>query len=110
MKKFALLPLLVATPALAHAQLVSSQPAAKAKVKSPQQIKLTFSETLEPAFSGATLADAAGRNLPVPAAVGASAITLLPMALKPGGYTVTWHGVGHDTHRMSGSFGFTVVP
>ena len=102
--------LLAASPALAHAKLKSSDPAAGSHVKSPNMIKLIFSEPLEPAFSGAELLDAAGKPMPVPRSVGGATITLLPLALKPGAYKVSWHGVGHDTHRMSGSFGFTVVP
>ena len=100
----------VAGPAWAHAKLTSSDPKANAGVKSPSLIRLVFSESLEPAFSGATLADAAGKTIPVSAAVGATTITLMPLALKPGVYRVSWHGVGHDTHRVSGSFRFTVVP
>lgn len=112
MKK--LLPLmllsLAALPAWAHARLASSDPKANASIKSPSLIKLVFSENLEPAFSGASLSDAAGKILPVSAAVGTTTITLMPLALKPGTYKVTWHSVGHDTHRVSGSFGFTVIP
>jgi len=33
--------------------------------------------------------------------VGGATITLLPMGLKPGAYKVTWHSVGHDTHRTA---------
>jgi methionine-rich copper-binding protein CopC len=98
------------TPAWAHARLQSSEPAANASVKSPGLIRLVFSESLEPAFSGASLSDAAGKAIPVPAAVGSSTITLMPLALKPGAYKVSWHSVGHDTHRVSGSFSFKVVP
>ena len=79
-------------------------------MKSPSLIKLTFSEDLEPAFSGAELADAAGKTVPVSRSVGTTTITLLPMPLKPGAYKVSWHSVGHDTHRLTGSFGFTVIP
>ena len=110
MKTIFLLGLLVATPALAHARLVSSDPAANTRVKSPGQIKLHFSENLEPAFSSANLADAGGKTVPVSRSVGGDTITLLPMTLKPGAYKVTWHSVGQDTHRLAGSFGFTVVP
>ena len=110
MKTILLLGLLVATPAFAHARLVGSDPAAGTKVKSPGQIKLHFSETLEPAFSSASLAEAGGKTVPVSKSVGGDTITLLPMTLKPGAYKVTWHSVGQDTHRLAGSFGFTVVP
>jgi methionine-rich copper-binding protein CopC len=100
----------VASPAWAHASLKSSDPAANASVKSPSLIRLVFSENLEPAFSGAILSDAAGKKIPVPASVGGATITLMPLALKPGAYKVTWHSVGHDTHRISGNFSFKVVP
>jgi methionine-rich copper-binding protein CopC len=110
MKRLVLLGLLLATPAFAHARLVSSDPAANAKVKSPGQIKLHFSESLEPAFSAASLTDSTGKTVPVSKSVGADTITLLPLTLKPGAYKVTWHSVGQDTHRLTGSFGFTVIP
>ena len=73
-------------------------------------IKLSFSESLEPAFSSASLCDSAGKTVPVPKSVGGATITLLPLGLKPGAYHVTWQAVGHDTHRLNGSFGFKVVP
>jgi len=110
MKRIILLGLLLATPAIAHARLVNSDPAANAKVKSPGQIKLQFSESLEPAFSSAGLTDAGGKTVPVSKSVGGDTITLLPLTLKPGVYKVTWHSVGQDTHRLAGSFGFTVIP
>ena len=99
-----------ASPAFAHARLTSSDPKADAKVKSPSLIRLMFSEGLEPAFSGATLSSGVGKAIPVSAAVGSTTITLMPLALKPGTYMVSWHSVGHDTHRVTGSFRFTVVP
>jgi methionine-rich copper-binding protein CopC len=102
--------LLASAPAFAHARLESSTPAKGAHVKSPKAITLKFVEALEPAFSGAELTDAAGKTVKVPSAVGGSSITLLPFSLRPGAYTVTWHSVGHDTHRVTGSFSFTVIP
>jgi methionine-rich copper-binding protein CopC len=110
MKKLVLLMLLAASPAFAHGKLTSSDPAADAKVKTVKMIKLSFSEKLEPAFSGAGLTDAAGKTIPVPSSVAGTVITLLPMSLKPGRYKVDWHSVGHDTHRITGSFSFDVVP
>lgn len=110
MTRLALMMMLIATPAFAHAKLIGSDPAADAKVKAVKMIKLSFSEKLEPAFSGASLTDAAGRALPVPSSVTGSGITLLPMSLKPGRYKVAWHSVGQDTHRMTGSFSFEIVP
>jgi hypothetical protein len=109
-KKFVLLLLLTASPAFAHAKLVGYDPAANASVKSPTMIKLKFSESLEPAFSTASLSDSAGKILPVPKSVGGATITLLPIGLKPGAYHVNWQAVGHDTHKLSGSFVFKVIP
>ena len=110
LERLVVLSLVLATPAFAHARLTGSEPAANAKVKSPGQVKLHFSESLEPAFSSASLTDAAGKTVPVSRSVGSDTITLLPLTLKPGAYKVTWHSVGQDTHRLTGSFGFTVVP
>lgn len=110
MKKIFLLGLCLATPALAHAKLVDSDPAANAKVKSPGQIKLHFSEQLEPAFSSAALIDPAGKTVPVSKSVASNTITLLPLPLKPGTYKVIWHNVSQDTHSLTGSFSFTVIP
>jgi methionine-rich copper-binding protein CopC len=101
--------LLVALPAFAHAHLENSTPAADARVKSPAQIVLRFGETLEPAFSGASLHDA-DHVLQAATSVSGKTVTLLPLALKPGLYRVEWHSVGQDTHRLSGSFHFTVIP
>jgi methionine-rich copper-binding protein CopC len=113
MKTFLLMLLaapLASSPAWAHAKLKSSDPAANANVKSPNLIRLVFSETLEPAFSGAELSDAAGKTMPVSRSVGGATITLMPLSLRPGAYKVSWHSVGHDTHRISGSFSFKVIP
>ena len=101
---------MAATPAWAHARLASSDPKAGSSVQSPSLIRLVFSEKLEPAFSGATLSDAKGKPIPVSAAVGTTTITLMPLRLKPGAYTVNWHSVGHDIYRVGGSLRFTVVP
>ena len=110
MKKMILLMLLAASPAFAHPKLISSDPAAGAKLKAAKMIKLSFSEKLEPAFSGASLIDATGKAMPVPSSVAGKVITLLPMSLKPGHYRIAYHSVGHDTHRITGTFSFEVVP
>jgi methionine-rich copper-binding protein CopC len=100
----------LATPALAHAHLVKSMPAKGAAIKSPKHVVLTFSEALEPAFSGALLLDAEGRNLSGgPVKIDGSVMTLTPDRLAPGRYSVNWHAVGHDTHRSEGEFAFIVT-
>ena len=105
-----LLPVL-ASPALAHALLKTSTPGKNDVVKSPEHIVLRFSEALEPAFSGALLLDDDGRNVTgAPVKVDGPLMTLTPGKLTPGVYHVSWHSVGHDTHRLEGEFRFTVKP
>ena len=105
-----LLPLLV-SPVLAHATLVKSTPAKGARVASPKEITLRFSEALEPAFSGALLLDQDGRNVSgAPVKVNGQTIILMPGPLLPGVYHVNWHSVSRDTHKLEGDFSFTVKP
>jgi methionine-rich copper-binding protein CopC len=103
--------LAAATSASAHAHLVKSIPADGAKIKSPAHIVLNFGEALEPAFSGALLMDKDGRNLTgEPVKINGKVMTLSPGHLAPGDYTVSWHSVGHDTHRLEGRVHFTIRP
>ena len=108
---FAVLILASAAPALGHARLLKAQPAEGTRIKSPAHIVLTFSEALEPAFSGALLMDKDGRNLSgEPVKVSGRVITLAPGHLEPGDYIVSWHSVGHDAHRLEGRLHFSVRP
>ena len=107
---FLLVPL-AAAPAFAHAHLVKAAPASGSKTKSPKHVVLTFSESLEPAFSGALLMDAEGHNLSgAPIKIDGPLMTLSPERLAPGRYHVNWHAVGHDTHRTEGRYDFLVLP
>jgi hypothetical protein len=81
---------------------------------SPKEIRLTFSEGVEPRFSGIELATGDGR----PIATGHATrdpgdekqLVLAVPPLAPGLYRVTWHVVSVDTHRTEGDFTFTVGP
>jgi methionine-rich copper-binding protein CopC len=81
---------------------------------SPKEIRLTFSETIEPRFSGIDLATSDGRTV----ATGAAAVdpaddkqlVLALPQLAPGRYRVRWHVVSIDTHRTEGEYSFTVAP
>ena len=102
--------LLGATAAEAHAKLVSSNPGANATVAAPKQLVLKFSEKLQPKFSGA---DVAMPGMVTPAKVsfakdGRTMIVQPTAALMAGAYTVKWHAVTADTHRMQGTYSFTV--
>jgi methionine-rich copper-binding protein CopC len=106
----------VATAALAHAQLQKAVPAVGGTVTaSPREIRLKFSEGLEPRFSGIGLTTQAGEAVAIgkPAVDPADASTFvapISQPLKPGIYTVTWHAVSVDTHKTQGSFNFTLAP
>ena len=76
----------------ASAEIAAGRPR---PVKSPRHVVLTFSEALEPAFSGALLMDQSGRNFSAaPTKVNGPVMTLTPGRLLPGRYRVVWHSVG----------------
>src|SRR5579872_5493166 len=104
--------ILSAAPAFANARLIKSTPADGARMRSPARIQLTFSEALEPAFSGALLLDEDGRDLSAdPVRIDGPVLRLRPSKpLPPGSYVVSWHSVGHEGHRLDGRIHFTVRP
>lgn len=99
-------------PASAHAFLEKATPSAGANLRvAPAKIELSFSEALEPAFSGVTVTDAAGGDMSAaPAVANATQMSVTLRALKPGRYSVRWHAVSVDTHRTQGRYEFAVVP
>lgn len=105
--------------ALAHPKLLSATPADKATVKGVSQATLKFSETLVGPVSGADLvvtsmagmAHSPSKVAGIKSALAADGKTLVitfPRALAPGTYKLDWHVVSTDTHRVTGSYGFTV--
>jgi methionine-rich copper-binding protein CopC len=79
--------------AFAHAQLKKASPPVGGTVSSPSEIRLEFSEGVEPKFSGLTLTGAGGA-----AALGAASVVagrqnvlIVPISkpLSPGVYAVT---------------------
>ena len=103
------------TAAQAHAHLKAATPAANSQAASPSDIRLTFTEAVEPSFTGIELTDSAGAAV----ATGPGAtdpadakIFVVPVkaTLKPGTYKVQWHAVSRDTHKTNGDFTFTVRP
>ncbi|MBB4619756.1 copper homeostasis periplasmic binding protein CopC [Sphingomonas abaci] len=108
----------VAGAAQAHPKLMTASPAANATVAKPARVELRFSEKLMPKFSGADLmmighsgASHAPMKVTATAAVAGDGNTLVltpkaPLAL--GRYTVTWHVVSRDTHRVAGNYAFAV--
>ncbi len=108
----------LAGAAQAHPKLVSASPAPNAMVAKPANVTLRFSEKLMPKFSGADLmmtghGGASHAPMKVPAAAGVSGdgrtLVVTPRyPLGAGRYSVAWHVVSTDTHRVAGNFAFAV--
>jgi methionine-rich copper-binding protein CopC len=99
----------------AHPQLQSAEPAAGATTASPKQIKITFNENVMVQFSGVELKDQAGKMIPTGKATVDPAnkkqlVVPVNEPLSPGDYKVEWHAVSDDTHRVKGSYSFSVAP
>jgi methionine-rich copper-binding protein CopC len=105
---------IVSTVAEAHPHLTHSDPAPGAVLKSaPSAIRMIFSEGLVPRFTGLSLVDGHGGTIPTGSAdVGGRDNTELTVAVRsklaPGTYSVRWHAVSVDTHRVTGSYSFKV--
>jgi copper transport protein len=98
----------------AHAFLDTSSPTANAVVATaPAEVKLEFTERLQPNGSSAQLYDADAKKVETPAShIGANPKELilpLPPNLPRGTYTVQWQNVSADDgHPNSGFFAFTI--
>ena len=103
----------LASPAFAHPKMTGSLPLANAVVATPSVISLTFNENLTPALSGIEVKDAAGKVVAT-RVITKSPPTRTMIAVQPatplarGVYTVDWHVVAGDGHRIVGKFSFTV--
>lgn len=104
-----------AEPAAAHAFLDHALPAVGSTVHaSPHDVRLWFTEQLEPAFSRVRVLDASGKEVDAgDSHVDPSDATVLTAslpALPPGSYKVVWRVVSVDTHVTEGDFTFDVKP
>ncbi|WP_018261668.1 copper homeostasis periplasmic binding protein CopC [Methylobacterium sp. WSM2598] len=100
-------------PAWAHAELVTASPRVGSTVPvPPSEVRLSFSEGVEPHFSGMEVTAADGHSVTAGRvqAQGAEMRVALARGLPPGTYRVTWHVVSVDTHRTQGSFTFEIRP
>jgi copper resistance protein C len=107
--------LLIAPLAAAHAFLDHAIPGVGSAVhESPAQLKLWFSERLEPEFSTVEVLDERGKRVDKgdPQVDSADPMLLrlsLPL-LAPGRYNVTWRVLSVDTHVARGQFTFDIAP
>lgn len=97
------------TAASAHAMLDhASPPVGSTVAQAPARLTLTFTEKLEPAFSGATVSNASGQRVDTGARASGSALQISLKPLPPGTYKVNWHVLSADTHKTEGSYSFSV--
>jgi copper resistance protein C len=106
--------LLGAGGAWSHAFLERAEPRVGSTVKAaPSQVRVWFTEALEPAFSTLEVVNEKGERVDRgPAQVNAAAKTLLQVPLKPlapGTYRVKWRVLSVDTHVTEGDFTFRVT-
>jgi methionine-rich copper-binding protein CopC len=99
----------------AHAFLDHAAPGVGSAVHgSPSQVKLWFTQQLEPAFSSAQVLDKSGQRVDkADAKVDPSDASVLLVSLPqlaPGKYKVTWRVLSVDTHVTEGDFTFDVAP
>jgi methionine-rich copper-binding protein CopC len=109
----AVLFLALQTHAWAHAFLDHAEPKVGSSVtNSPTEIKVWFTQNLEPAFSKLEVRDAKGEEVDKKDAhLDDKNPSLFIVSLPPlpaGTYTVIWHAVSVDTHKTQGHFEFTI--
>ena len=106
--------LLTAGPASAHVRLRGSVPAALTTVTTtPSQVRLLFTEVVEPGQGQVLLTGPSGQPLgelrtsrdPQDAT---TLVTTLPRPLERGTYTVSWRVLSVDGHPVAASFRFAV--
>jgi copper resistance protein C len=101
--------------AFAHAFLDHALPSVGSTMHgSPGEVRVWFTEALEPAFSNLRVVDQNGaqvdkKNNAIDPGDGTVLKVSLP-SLPPGKYKVFWHVLSVDTHITDGTFSFEVVP
>ena len=101
--------------ARAHAFLDRAEPRVGSTVRAaPTQVRLWFTERLEPAFSRVQVVSERGERVDrADAGVDPDNGALLRVSLAPippGRYKVIWRVVSMDTHVTEGTFTFKVAP
>ena len=98
----------------AHAFLKRAEPAVGSTVQtSPNEVRIRFTENIEPAFSSIQVFDPSNRQVDKgDVHLDRSDHALLHVSLPrlgAGTYTVVWRVVSVDTHVTNGTFTFRVV-
>lgn len=98
----------------AHAFVDHAEPAVGSQIHgAPAQVKIWFTEKLEPALSKIQVFDSSERevdkrDVQIDHSNGALLTVSLP-ELKPGKYKVVWRAVSVDTHVTTGNFTFELL-
>jgi copper resistance protein C len=98
----------------AHAFLKDAEPRVGSTVQtSPKEVRIKFTENIEPAFSRIQVFNSAGREVDKrDVHLDSSDQSLLHVSLPPlpaGTYKVVWRVVSVDTHVTHGNFTFRVI-
>jgi Uncharacterized protein, homolog of Cu resistance protein CopC len=105
---------LPAAPALAHAQLLSSEPVGGTAGKSPPQVLMRFSEPVQVSQVGLRVFNSDAERVTTENArhpKGKANEVALPLPeLDNGAYVVTWRVTSADSHPIHGAFTFRVGP
>jgi len=100
---------LIPRVALAHAELVQSDPAADAVLEStPASVTLVFSEPVNPAGPSIRVFSPSGRQVASPVTIRASVLSAAIDSTEAGTYIVSWQVFAADTHPSRGVFKFVV--
>jgi copper transport protein len=107
--------LVVPAAAWAHAALLHTVPEASRTVnKPPPEVRLTYSEPIEPRFAIVSVTDASGRQVTSghpQRAPGQPQTLVTPLRRVPEGwYLVFWRVISADGHPVRGAFTFAVGP
>jgi copper resistance protein C len=86
----------------------ASPPVGSMLAQPPSRLTLSFTEALEPAFSGATVVNASGQRVDTVARASGTTLQISLKPLPPGTYKVNWHVLSVDTHKTQGSYSFSV--
>lgn len=104
-----------AASAAAHAFLDRAEPRVGSTTRAaPSEVRLWFTERLEPAFSQARVVSGDGQQVNGTSSevdAGSPRLIRIPLpALSPGVYRVIWRVLSVDTHVTEGDFTFRIAP
>jgi copper resistance protein C len=101
-----------AAPASAHTTLLESTPAKGATVRELAEVRLLFSEKLQPALVKVQVRDAAGgrhETAEAPRVTGATVRQSVTPGLPGGAYKIVYRVVSNDGHPVTGEVQFTLI-